>query len=82
MELHGAAATFQCLMDQILSLYQNCLAAYISDVIIFLSTWEQHLVDLKAVLGALQREGLTTDPQKCHLGQCETKYLGFVVGQG
>lgn len=38
--------------------------------------------DLKTLLGAIQKAGLMVNPRKCHLGQRETRYLGFLVGQG
>lgn len=75
---HGSAATFQCLVDKILNPYQNYVGVYVDNIIIFSSTWKQHLVDLKVVLGA----GLIANPQKCWQGQRETKYLGLMVGQG
>lgn len=37
--LHGAPATFQRLMDQVLQGCVNCCAAYLDDVVIYSNTW-------------------------------------------
>ncbi|MGH0172760.1 UNVERIFIED_CONTAM: hypothetical protein FKN15_063695 [Acipenser sinensis] len=47
--LHGAPATFQRLMDQVLAPHQQYAAAYIDDVVIFSSTWREHIIRLSAV---------------------------------
>lgn len=48
--LHGAAATFQWLMDHILAPHMMYAEAYIDDVVIYARTWEQHLHYVEAVL--------------------------------
>ncbi|KYO38188.1 hypothetical protein Y1Q_0007296 [Alligator mississippiensis] len=80
--LHGAAATFQRLMDQILAPHAEYAAAYIDDIVIYTRTWEQHKSTLRAILTELRHTGLTANPRKCALAQKETKYLGFLVGRG
>ncbi|KYO29204.1 hypothetical protein Y1Q_0009973 [Alligator mississippiensis] len=40
--LHGAAATFQRLMDRILAPHAEYAAAYIDDIVIYTWTWAQH----------------------------------------
>ena len=57
-------------------------SAYLDDLIIFSSTWENHLTHLRAVLSRLQELGLTTKPSKCQFGMTECTYLGHVVGNG
>ncbi|KAL0173946.1 hypothetical protein M9458_029914, partial [Cirrhinus mrigala] len=80
--LHGAPATFQCLMDVILRPHQSYAAAYLDDVVIHSEAWEDHLERLRRVLSELRRAGLTANPRKCHLAMIEAKYLGFTVGRG
>ncbi|XP_063334794.1 uncharacterized protein si:ch211-282j22.3 isoform X1 [Pelmatolapia mariae] len=80
--LHGAPATFQRLMDQVLSDMSDFAAAYLDDIVIFSSTWEEHLQHLEKVLGRLQSAGLTVNPAKCAIAKAETEYLGFVIGNG
>ena len=57
-------------------------SAYLDDLIIFSTTWEDHLTHLKAILSRLQELGLTTKPSKCQFAMTEYTYLGQVVGNG
>ncbi len=57
--LHGAPATFQRLMDWVLSGLGDYVAAYLDDIIIYSSSWEQHLQHLKNVLQRIQEAGLS-----------------------
>ncbi|XP_036804331.1 uncharacterized protein LOC118940159 [Oncorhynchus mykiss] len=77
--LHGAAATFQRLMDAILRPHQEYAAAYIDDVVIHSEDWDSHLLRLRAVLVSLEATGLTANPNKCCLGLSEAEYT---VGNG
>ena len=58
--LHGAPATFQRLMDKVLRPHQDYAAAYLDDIVIHSTSWENHLQHLEAVLQALREAGLTT----------------------
>ncbi|XP_065407431.1 uncharacterized protein LOC135972648 [Chrysemys picta bellii] len=80
--LHGAAATFQRLMNKVLQPHDQYAAAYIDDIVVYSLDWESHLHHLAAVLQALRAAGLTANPAKCHLGQEEVTYLGYTVGGG
>ncbi|KYO19557.1 hypothetical protein Y1Q_0007488 [Alligator mississippiensis] len=75
--LNGAAATFQRLMETLLAPHAAYAAAYIDDIIIFTSNWEQHLGALRAVLAELHTAGLMANPKKCKLAERETAYLGL-----
>lgn len=44
--LHGAATSFQQLMNLLLVLHHAYAAAYIDDLMIFSEQWEQHLQHL------------------------------------
>ena len=52
--LCGAPATFQRMMDQVIRGMHKFASAYLDDLIIFSTTWEDHLTHLKAVLSRLQ----------------------------
>ncbi|MGH0127556.1 UNVERIFIED_CONTAM: hypothetical protein FKN15_031310 [Acipenser sinensis] len=52
--LHGAPAAFQRLMDQVLHPHHEYTAAYIDDVVIYSSTWREHLARVAAVLQSLR----------------------------
>ena len=80
--VHGAPATFQRMMDRILRPHQDYAAAYLDDIVIHSRTWEEHLVHLEAVFGALRTAGLTANAKKCRLGLEETNYLGYTIGRG
>ena len=80
--IHGAPATFQRMMDQVLRPHRAYAAAYIDDIIIHSGSWDVHIQQLRAVLGELRKAGLTANPAKCRLGLEETAYLGFRVGRG
>ncbi|CAF1183413.1 unnamed protein product [Didymodactylos carnosus] len=78
--LTNAPATFQRLMDVILSgLKWRCCLVYLDDVIIFSSTFDQHLKDINDVLGRLRQSNLTLKASKCHFCHRELKYLGHIV---
>lgn len=80
--LHGAAATFQRLMDQVLADLTDFTAAYLDDIVIYSSTWEEHLQHLQVVIDHIRSAGLTINPSKCSIAKAETEYLGYVIGQG
>ncbi len=80
--LHGAPATFQRLMDQILRGTQDYAAAFMDDVVIYSRTWEMHPQHLREVLSRLREAGLTARPSKCRIAMREVNYLGHVVGGG
>ncbi|KYO42099.1 hypothetical protein Y1Q_0002741 [Alligator mississippiensis] len=70
--LHGAAATFQRLMDRVLAPHMDYAAAHIDDIIIYTEGWAEHLQALRAVVRDLRRAGLTANPKKCTIGKEET----------
>ncbi len=79
--LHGAPASFQRLMDQVLQ-GLTFTAAYLDDIVIYSETWEQHVEHIREVLQRLQEAGLTVNSRKCAIAKAETEYLGFVIGKG
>ncbi len=55
---------------------------YLDDVIVFIETWEQHLVRLRALLSRLaEATGLTVNLTKCEFAKATVRYLGKEVGQ-
>ena len=77
--LCGAPAT---LMDKVVRGMNQFASVYLDDLIVFSTTWEDHLAHLRVVLGRLLEVGLTTKPLKCQLGMSECTYLGHIVGNG
>lgn len=79
---NGAVATFQQLIGWVLATHQGYAAAYIDNIVVYSEGWDQLVRAVKTVLKELKQAGLTANPKKCTLGKDETKYLGFLVGQG
>ena len=49
------------------------------DVLVFSSTFEEHLSRLDTVLSAIGQAGLTLNPKKCRLASADIAYLGHLV---
>ena len=74
-------ATFIRLMDKVIDGYQNAVA-YFDDIIIYSSTFEEHLEHIRVILEKLKAANLTVRPSKCQLGAREIVCLGHVIGSG
>ena len=79
--LKGAPATFQRLMNTVLRDIPNC-QAYLDDVIVYSSTWEEHMVRLESLFRRLDETNLTVNLVKSEFGQATVNYLGYEVGSG
>ena len=80
--LHGAPATFQRLMDQVVRGLDDFSAAYLDDLVIYSETWEDHLQHLHQILQRLQDAVLTAKAKKCQFGMAHCVYVGHIVGSG
>ena len=80
--LKGAPATFQQLMDQLLDGLQDHCLAYLDDIIVFSSTWEDHTEHLHCTLEVIQKAGLILHAPKCQFGMARCAYLGHKIEQG
>jgi len=80
--LCGAPATFQRMMDQVIKGMNHFASSYLDDLIVFSTSWESHLSNLRAVLDRLNEVMLTTKPSKYQFAMAECTYLGHVVGNG
>lgn len=78
--LCNAPATFERMMDSLLRglRWTTCLC-YLDDVIIFSSTFDEHLSRLTAVLKIFRDARLQLNSKKCVFGNTEIKILGHVV---
>ena len=80
--LSNAPATFQRLMDLVLSgLQWSACLVYMDDIIVYGNTFSAHLHNLAAVFARLRQAGLKLQSQKCFLLQKEVSYLGHVVSE-
>ena len=76
----NAPAAFQRMMDVVLRdiAWKFCMV-YIDDVIIYSSTWTDHVDHISHVLRRIRDAGLTVGLKKCHFGGREVAFLGYVV---
>lgn len=77
----NAPATFQCLVNIVLTGVSNC-NVYLDDLVIHTSTRDDHVSVLKWVFTRLSDTSLTINLAKCDLGEATVTYLGRRVGQG
>ena len=78
--LCNAPATFSRLMDCVLAglHWETCLF-YLDDIIVFSSTWEEHLARLCEVFEHLRHAKLKLGATKCTFAAKEVNYLGHRV---
>lgn len=80
--LTNAPATFQRLMECTLAglTPEQCLV-YLDDVIIFSTSFQEHLQRLEATFTRLEKTGLKLKLAKCHFAKAEVRYLGHIVSK-
>ncbi len=77
----NAPATFQSMVDGVLRDVNHCVG-YIDDILVYSSSWEEHLVDLDRLFSVLFGRGLCVKRGKCCFGRVRVLYLGHLVGCG
>ena len=78
--LTNAPATFCCLMDALFEPeFELNVFAYLGDIIVVSSTYEEHLLWLKFVLDWLVAAGLRINREKCEFCCSSENYLGFLL---
>ena len=78
--LCNAPAAFTRLMDRVLSgLHWEMCLFYLDDIIVFSSTWEEHLTRLRQVFERLRHANLKLGAAKCTFAAKEVSYLGHWV---
>jgi hypothetical protein len=78
--LKNAPATFQRVMDNVLNGLQNeiCLV-YLDDVIVFSTSLQEHIVNLRQVFQRLREANLKIQLEKSEFLKKETAYLGHII---
>ena len=80
--LHGAPATFQHFINDVLREHLDIfVSAYIDDLLIYSKTLREHKRHVRQVLGKLREAGLQVDIEKCEFHVEEVLYLGMIVGK-
>ena len=80
--VRNAPSMFQKLMDKVLKAVKGYAQAYIDDIVVFSSSWEDHVRHVRQVLKLLKQAGLTVNPEKCRWGGTKLRFLGHIVGNG
>lgn len=78
--LKNAPATFQRLMNTVLKEYINkTCVVYLDDILIFSTSLEEHLTNVKDIFRTLRKAGLKVQVDKCSFLSKETEYLGHIL---
>lgn len=77
--LTNAPATQQRLVDLLFGNFDLKAFAYLDDIIIISSSFEEHVSLLLGVLHKLKQANLSINLEKCKFFRNELKYLGYVV---
>ena len=78
--LTNAPSTFQRLMSTVLhGLEWKICLIYIDDIIIFSSSFDEHLHRLRLVFDRLRLANLKLKPSKCTFARKSVRFLGFLV---
>ena len=77
----NALAAFQHMINNIIRNLEGC-ETYNDDVIVFGSTWEEHLSRVKELFCRLKEANLMVNLVKSEFGHAYLTYLGHIVGQG
>lgn len=79
--LKNAPATFQRLMDNVLSgLQGNELFVYMDDIVIYATSLKEHSVKFNRLMKRLKEANLKLQPDKCEFLRREVIYLGHIIG--
>jgi hypothetical protein len=82
--LSNSPATFMSLMNKIFyDLMGVCVIYYVDDILIYSRTYEQHLIDMEAVMERLKMHSLNVKLSKCVLAMPELEFCGMnISGEG
>ena len=80
--LCNAPGTSQRLMESILRglNWKTCLI-YLDDVIVFSTSFDQHLNDLAEVFYRFRDANIKLKPSKCSFGKDQVSYLGHIISK-
>ena len=82
MGLTGSPPTFQCLVEKVLvGLTWKICVLYLDDIIIFSSTPEEHLEQLRLVFQRFRAHNLKINPEKCDFFRMKVQFLGHIVSE-
>ena len=73
-------STFSYILGKVLVQCSEYALNYLDDIMVFLQTWESHLVHLKEVFKCLKDADLKIKHSKCEFIKSKVHYLGDLVG--
>ena len=80
--LTNAPSTFQALMNDVFKeQLRRYVLVFFDDILVYSSTWQEHLKHLQVVLELLRNHELFVKKTKCTFGQQEVHYLGHIISQ-
>jgi len=79
--LKNAPATFQRLMDLVLSGQGKELFVYMDDIVIYTSSLEKHERKFNLLIERLRRANLKLQSDKCEFLKTQVTYLGHVISR-
>ena len=78
--LKKAPMTFQMVMSQVLrEMNWKFVLCYIDDILVFSSSFKEHMYPLELVFSKLHEAGLTLKCEKCHFAVEKVLYLGHTI---
>ncbi|KAJ0745438.1 putative nucleotidyltransferase, Ribonuclease H [Helianthus annuus] len=78
--LTNAPATFQSLMNSTFKeVLRKCALVFFDDILVYSSSWHQHLQDLQTVLQLMRDNSLKAKRSKCSFAGGKVEYLGHVI---
>ena len=80
--LSNDTSTFQMTMSKVFGdLIFKSILIYVDDLIVYSSSFEQHLKDLEQVFNRLRQHNLALKPSQCHFAAQKVDYLGHVISK-
>ena len=78
--LTNAPASCQELVNNVLRNMLNLsVIAYLDDILIFLKTMKQHIIDVQNTLTCLAKVNLLLEPEKCEFHRTQVQFLGYII---
>jgi hypothetical protein len=76
----GGPGTFQSAMNTTLKpLLRICVLVFLDDILIYSSSFQDHLEHIEVVLNLLDKDGWKVKPSKCTFAKRSIAYLGHVI---
>ena len=80
--VRNAPAVFQEYITKLFRNHKTYCSPYMDDLIVYNSSWKEHVGHVREVLSILRTAGLTANPAKCQWGGTQMEFLGHMVGEG